>query len=853
MTPDRWKAVESIFDEAADLAPPDRPAFLDLACRTPAGAPDPGLREEVERLLTLDVGAERFLDRLRDDLSPGGAAPAPPDANSAPPDAGPWRLVERVGEGGMGEVWRAERSDGAYAKTAAVKLVRPGLGAGLAARFRAERHLLARLDHPAIARLLDGGTASDGRPYLALEYVDGEPITAYADRRRLGVNERIALFQEVCEAVAAAHRRLVVHRDIKPSNVLVTGDGRVKLLDFGIAKFLDNEAGFTVALTAAGHRLMTPEYAAPEQIRGEPATTATDVYGLGVLLYELLTGTRPYRLESHARQAVERAILEAPPTDPSTAVTGADEAAAARATEPVKLRRRLRGDLDQIVLRALRKDPDRRYGGAAALAADLGRHLEGVPVEARPESVGYRAGRFVRRHRVGVATAVAGLVAVVGGAGLAALQGAEAARQRDRAEAEAATARRVTAFVTDLFRETNSVEANGDTITARDMLDRGLDRARSLDDAPGARADLLVTLGAIYRDLGRFDKADEALADVVALRRAAGDSLGVADAFLQQGFLQSARRDFGAAAGLYRSALAQLAAGPDSTLARARLSLAGALVETGDLEEASALLDAAEPALHRLPDQSAYRAVLTERARVQLRREDPEGALGIYRALIEQLRSLPGPEVERERATTLNNYGYTLRKTEDYAGALAAYQEALEITSRLDREGHRNRSVLLGNIALAASLAGDEEAAEAALRERIDLEVEHREPGHWRIGSAYGALARFYLDAGRADDAVAFYRQQLAVYQSALGPAHDWTAGSHAWLGLASLAAGRPAAADRELAAAERAFRRWLDDGETFGPDSEATLQRVSDRLGEVGRAERSEAFRTIRAEGVGP
>ena len=309
MTPSDFALVSRLFDAAADLGPADRVALLD------AESPPPAVRAEVERLLALDDA-----DESDTPLTTFGPA-------SAPPAAGPWRLVERVGEGGMGEVWRAERADGAFAQTAAVKLVRPGLAPDLLARFRAERQVLARLDHPGIARLLDGGVAADDRPFLALEYVDGEPITAYCDRRRLPVEARLRLFGEVCDAVAYAHRALVVHRDLKPSNVLVadTDDGpRVKLLDFGIAKLLDPaEAAFTVPVTAGDRRMMTPEYAAPEQVRGEAVTTATDVYGLGVLLYELLTGTRPYRLESCARAAVERAILEAPPTEPSTAVTSA--------------------------------------------------------------------------------------------------------------------------------------------------------------------------------------------------------------------------------------------------------------------------------------------------------------------------------------------------------------------------------------------------------------------------------------------------------------------------------------------------------------------------------------------------
>ena len=499
MTPDRWTRIKSLFEEAAALAPDERGAFLDAAC----GA-DAELRQSVEAMLAQDAESDDVLDSL-------AGSPEPP-----PERVGPWRLVEPIGEGGMGEVWRAERADGAYHQTAAVKLVRPGLAPDLLARFRAERQVLARLDHPAIARLLDGGTAPDGRPYLALEYVDGEPITDYADRRRLDVDARLALFTQVCEAVAAAHRQLVVHRDLKPSNVLVTDDGQVKLLDFGIAKLLDPDPQFTVAVTVAERRVMTPEYAAPEQVRGEAPTTATDVYGLGVLLYELLTGTRPYRLESRVRRAVEQAILEAEPTEPSTAVTDATGAAQSRSTELPRLRRRLRGDLDQIVLKALRKEPERRYDGPAALAADIGRHLGQLPIEARPESVRYRVGRFVRRHRLGVLAAAVVLLAVVGGASVALWQAAEAGRQRDAAIDELNNFADGMDVFSGAFAAANPAIVNSDTLRASAMLDR---IAASIDTMQNerTRAALAGSLAGVYLSRGAFEEAARLAEQAVAV------------------------------------------------------------------------------------------------------------------------------------------------------------------------------------------------------------------------------------------------------------------------------------------------------------------------------------------------
>ncbi|MEM7788543.1 MAG: serine/threonine-protein kinase, partial [Bacteroidota bacterium] len=370
MTPDptRWTRVEALFEEALGLPAPDREAFVDRE----AGG-DAALADEVRALLDADAEAGAYFADVARSLS--GTAPLAEGDR-----VGPYRITGRLGEGGMGTVYRAERADGAFEREVALKVLRDARG-GDVRRFLAERQILARLDHPAIGRLYDGGIDDRGHPFLAMELVEGEPITAYCDRHRLGVEARLGLFRQVCEAVQFAHGRLVVHRDLKPSNVLVasgdSGEGAsgkgqggnapspfslpsspsVKLLDFGVAKLLDTD----IELTQTGAAPHTPAYAAPEQVRGEEVTTATDVYALGVLLYELLTGTRPYRLTNRRREAVQQAILHAEPTQPSTAVltptSEADPAgtAAARATEPTRLRRRLQGDLDRIVLKALRK------------------------------------------------------------------------------------------------------------------------------------------------------------------------------------------------------------------------------------------------------------------------------------------------------------------------------------------------------------------------------------------------------------------------------------------------------------------------------------------------------------------
>ena len=316
---------------------------------------------------------------------------------------GPYRLLEEIGHGGMGTVWLAERSDEAYTKRVAIKLMQRGLhSTELLARFKTERQILASLDHPHIARLIDGGTTENGVPYVVMEHVEGKPLDLHCDEERLTTGQRLELFSQVCEAVSFAHRHLVVHRDLKPANIMVTAKGEPKLLDFGIAKLLDPEnAGHTVAETATSARLLTPEYASPEQVRGEPISVATDVYALGVLLYRLMTGRSPYGVSTEVPREYEAAILDNEPLRPSTVVTSPDTDPAvvtSRSTSPQKLQRRLVGDLDNIVLHALQKEAERRYATVNELSTDIGRYLAHLPVVARGDDWLYKARKFLVRN-----------------------------------------------------------------------------------------------------------------------------------------------------------------------------------------------------------------------------------------------------------------------------------------------------------------------------------------------------------------------------------------------------------------------------------------------------------------------
>jgi serine/threonine-protein kinase len=444
----------------------------------------------------------------------------------------------------MGVVYRAERADGLYERSVALKRIRPGLGESLASRLEAERALLARLEHSGIARLYDGGVDDAGAPYVVMELVDGLPITEHADAHDLEARERAALFVQVCDAVAYAHGHLIVHRDLKPTNVLVVAGppATVKLLDFGIARILgDEEAGAFAQTLTRTQAAMTPSYAAPEQLRRGVVTTATDVYALGVMLYELLAGRRPYSLAGASPAEAERIVCDTDPAAPSTVA-------------PAGRARALRGDLDTIVAKALEKDPARRYPSAEALADDLRRHLDGLPVKARPLTAGYRTARFVRRHRAGVAGATAVTLALLAGLAGTAWQARAARTQAARAEA-------VNSFLVDLFNSPNP-EVEGRDVRVASLLDRAAATLDSTQTAPDHEATLRHTLGITYRGLGLFEEADEQLRRALALRtRLRGD------------------------------------AHPD--VAEVQESLARALVERGEYAEAESLLSRAHPTARR--------------------------------------------------------------------------------------------------------------------------------------------------------------------------------------------------------------------------------------------------------------
>jgi serine/threonine-protein kinase len=504
----RWLRVKALFREIQDVAEPDRDAWLGAQC-----ADDPALHEEVARLLEKQRAPAGILAEDATELL-GRLGPIEPAVDPLGVRVGPYRLLRRIGEGGMGSVFLAERDDDAFAQRVALKQIRADFGgAEVRARFLREREILARLVHPHIAQLHDGGVADDGTPYFTLEYVEGEPITSYCDGRRLGVPQRVALLLKVCAAVAYAHRNLVVHRDLKPSNILVTADGDVKLLDFGIAKLLDAEQA--PGLTATHARLMTREYAAPEQILGEPITTATDVYVLGVLFYALLSGRLPYPSAESGATSWATAIVERPPEALSRAprrnsgtdvVPTADEIAQRRGTTPQRLRRLLHGDLEHIAQRALEKAPEARYASVAAFADDLKAYSDGRALSGGNRR--YRLGKFVRRNRMAIALGGALVLALIAGGAAVVIESRRTAVEAQRALRGVQSTAAVKDFLIGLFSGADPRANAGKEPSVRDLLDRGRARIdRELGDQAALQAELKATLGGIYSRMGLYAQA----------------------------------------------------------------------------------------------------------------------------------------------------------------------------------------------------------------------------------------------------------------------------------------------------------------------------------------------------------
>lgn len=781
---DRWRTATSYLDLVLDAPETDQDRFLVLL-----RAFDPEIASDVSLLIAQHrkLSGERFLE---------DGPQVPLTGPTAGARVGDYLLRSAIGYGGMGSVWLADRIDGRYLGKAAVKVLNRSLaGPAGEARFMREGTILAKLTHPHIGRLVDAGLSSAGQPYLVLEYIEGKDIEEFCRVNELSVEERIRLFLDVLDAVAHAHANLVVHRDLKPSNVLVTADGQVKLLDFGIAKLLENAEG-NADVTIAREGAMTPRYAAPEQIHGEAVTTATDVYALGVLLYVLLSGQHPTGAGNLSAAELLRAIAETDPPPPSQAA-------------PEKWRRQLSGDLDTIVMTALKKRPSERYQSGAAFADDLRRYLNHQPIAAHPDTLAYRAAKFTRRHRVPLAFASAAFVIV---ASLTVYYTARVASERDRAEREAAKASRISELLTGLLTGADPYRTpDAKEVTVRNLLDLGADRIdRELEGQPELKAEMLTVIGRVYSRLGIFDKALPLLDRALPLAREAfaGDHPRVAQALNDLGTLHRDRGDIVSARALLEEAVAmrrRLFGSWNPDLAITLVELARVYKDLGMTAESEAPTREAL-AIRRKAFGEEHRETSTsknELALLLLERGELDEAESLFREGLATNTHLLGP-AHSNTAMASNNLGLLLFAKGKPAEADPLFSQAVTLFEKNFGPEVPVVAYALNNHAYSALDLGRRDEARALLERAVAIARTRLGEGHHRYAMYETNLARIYLLDRKPAKAEPLLRHALGVREKLMRPGYWRIAQSKSLLGEALIALKRPGEAEALLLEAQR-------------------------------------------------
>ena len=731
MADDNWTRLEAAFQEAVGLAGDERESFIQTLA-----AKEPSLAEQLRKLLAADAN--------NDDESHSPISATVESLANAAKDPfvgrqfGAWTITKRLAGGGMGAVFLADRTDQQYSQTVAIKVMAAQLLATEAiSRFRAERQILANLNHPYIAQLIDGGSTDDGLPYLVMEYIDGLPIDQHCDENKLSLEQRLDLFRKVCAAVDYAHRNLVVHRDLKPSNILIDSNGNPKLLDFGIAKLLEAEAyQHTMAMTREGMRAMTPEYASPEQVRGESISVATDVYALGMLLFRLMTGASPYDVPVTTSRDYEAAILDINPRKPSTAITAADTPETVFASRSVtldRLRKQLAGDLDNIALKALQKEPERRYATASDLSKDIGRYLAHEPVEARGDEWSYKARKFVVRNARGLAitgTVVAGIAVLV------TFYTIQLADERDRANLAAAQASEVSDFLTGLFESASPHEAKGDVVSAIDLLQQGSERIEALEQQPKVKAELMRIMASSMTALGQLDQSIPMLERVLAYKEAEDPPNLI-------------------------------------SISQTTHNLAEATRQNRDLERAEhygrRTLDIARQELGENDSDTAF--VMARLGVILFDAHKVDEALELEQRALDIM--IANGDGETSNAIDIRgNIGNVLSSLGRYTEAETLMRENIALSERVDGELHPNTIIRRSNLAQVLTRLGKFDEAVEVFDGCIEAGHKVWPENHDQIAYMTGARGGVLKRLGRMDEALADYQAAQAMTRARVGEDH---------------------------------------------------------------------------------
>jgi serine/threonine protein kinase/tetratricopeptide (TPR) repeat protein len=832
--PKTWDQVKEILAFALEQDPEVRSDFIRQAC-----GEDAALRAEVESLLLHHARADSLLENFR-------AA----NVLSFPQDAmvgkriGAYRIVREIGQGGMAVVYLGERDDQNYRKEVAIKMVKPGIGTDqILQRFLNERQTLAALDHSNIVKLLDGGSTEDGLPYLVMEYVQGIPIDQYCDSNQLSIDDRLRLFQDVCSAVQYAHQNLIIHRDLKPGNILITKEGLPRLLDFGIAKLLNPECFQAPLVTQTAWRPMTPGYASPEQVRGDAVTSASDVYSLGVLLYEILTGDLPYRVGDSSWREIERLVCEQEPPRPSTRVSADGErlkaTAETRMAEPKQLVRLLRGDLDWITMKALEKDPARRYATAFEMSADIGRHLADEPVLARPASALYRGRKYVRRHPVGV-TVTAGLVLLLAGFAVTqSFQLRRITRERDRAN-------RITGFMEGMFKVSDPSEARGNSITAREILDKASNNIDTgLAQDPELQAQMMHVMGNVYRGLGLFPRAQSLFqrsADIQ--RRVLGpENAETLRSLDDWGWILNQLGHAVEAEKLQRETVAtrrRVFGEENLDTLKSMSNLAWTLDREGNYAEAEHLERKVLEIRRRVvkTDDRDALATMNNLAATLGHEGHYAEAERLKRTILDTRQRTIGPE-HPDTMTSMNNLAATLQQEGRYVEAEKLQRETLDMQRRILGLEHPDTLRSMNN--LANSLVHEGHLAEALQLQQEVLSIKQRVlgPEHQDTLWAMRELAATLQAEGQYSQAEKLQRQTLEIQRRVLGPERPNTLSTMADLAATLNNEGRYSEAEDLQRQTVDAMRRVLGPQHPYTLETIDGLAETLDREGHYDEAEK--------------
>ncbi|MEN1727818.1 MAG: serine/threonine-protein kinase, partial [Pseudomonadota bacterium] len=749
----------ALFGESFDQPPEHREAWLQEQCRD-----NQPLFDRVMKLLAADRASDGFLES-----SPHSMI----EQNRVGERLGAYELVSELASGGMSTVYRARRVDGAYQHDVAIKLFRAfHMDDSARVRFDTERQILAALEHPNIARIIDGGTAEDGTPFVTMELVEGLPITRYCERERLGLGARLKLFIKVCEALAFAHRRGIVHRDIKPGNVLVSDAGDPKLIDFGIAKVLQPETmDLELPETRMEQRPLTPEYASPEQLIGEPIGMASDLYSLGVMLYELLTGQRPYQISALSPAEAERVVLGTIPADPSLAVLRGREALPAGIDDPARLKTRLRGDLDRIVMTAMRREPEERFSSVTAFREDIERHLAGQPVRARGASKLYRIGKFVSRHRTGVAATALAFVLLSSALVAVIFQSNEAQRQRDQAE----SARQ---FLIEMINRADPYE-NAESASLAGAIKQILpEMGERFAGQPELESDMRYQIGYVLQSLGEIPLARQQLELARDLRTPLDDPIGMAEVEDGLGIVSWWESDFDQGDAHFGRALEWL----DRDRSLQAITLKATIMTNwsgmaNDGGRYDFAIEVGERALALVPDAELPLDTLAtlwgNLATAKESNGDGEGAVQAFDEALVVQREATG-ELHPNFAIILNNQSLLLHGLGRPQEAIETQRRSVEIRLATLGDGHPQTATGLTNLSRMLTLDGQLEEAEGYALQGLAVAEAGWGPDHPRSGKSQEALALLYRERGEFDVALDYANRTLAIYQAAPSVSPAW-------------------------------------------------------------------------------